>query len=40
MTRLELLDSAQHKLRLAGYHGPALHRALEWHPTEDLNDER
>lgn len=39
MTRLALLDSAQHKLRLAGYHAPALRRALERDPTEDLDDE-
>jgi hypothetical protein len=40
MTRLELLDSARHKLRLAGYHGPALLHILELHPTEDLEDDR
>lgn len=40
MTRLELLDSARHKLQLAGYHGPALLHILELHPTEDLEDNR
>ncbi len=40
MTSLELLDSARHKLRLAGYHAAALLRVLERHPTEDLDDER
>ncbi len=40
MTRLELLDSARHKLRLAGYHGPALLHILELHPTEDFEDDR
>jgi hypothetical protein len=40
MTRLELLDSAQHKLRLAGYHAQALLNILELHPAEALEDER
>ena len=39
MTRLEPLDSARHKLRLAGYHGPTLLHVLELHPTEDLDDD-
>jgi hypothetical protein len=40
MTSLELLDSARHKLRLAGYHAAAVLRVLEQHPTEDLDDPR
>jgi hypothetical protein len=40
MTQLELLDSARHKLRLSHYHGAALVRVLEQHPTEDLIDPR
>lgn len=38
MTRLELLDSARHKLWLAAYHTRALRQALERHPTEGLED--
>jgi hypothetical protein len=40
LTRLELLDSARHKLQLAAYHRTALLNVLELHPTEDLEDER
>jgi len=38
MTRLELLDSAQHKLRLAAYHASALRESLGRHPSEGLED--
>jgi hypothetical protein len=40
LTRLELLNSARHKLRLAGYHAQALLDVLALHPTEDPQDER
>jgi hypothetical protein len=40
MTRLELLTSTRHKLRLAAYHAQALLDVLELHPTEDPEDER
>lgn len=40
MTRLKLLDSARHKLRLAAYHHGALLAVLELHPTEGLEDAR
>lgn len=40
MTRLELLDSARHKLRLAGYHAAAVLRVLEQQPTGNLDDAR
>jgi hypothetical protein len=38
--RLELLDSARHKLQLAAYHRRALLNVLELHPSEELEDER
>ena len=40
MTRLDLLDSARHKLRLAAYHAQALLDVLGLHPTEDNDDPR
>lgn len=38
MTRLELVDSAQHKLRLARYHAEALLGILDQHPHDDPLD--
>ncbi len=40
MTRLELLDSARHKSRLAGYHARALVDVLALQPTEDIDNDR
>jgi hypothetical protein len=40
MTRLELLDSTRHKLRLAAYHAQALVNVLAMHPSEDIDDNR
>jgi hypothetical protein len=40
MEAFVLLDSAQHKLRLARYHADALLNVLQLHPSEDLDDPR